>query len=81
MTEVGSRYRPRRDRKPAGASDHNPRMSLELRPLLPYPNSCLGTSPHQQGWVKKKMLLFCIIDVVVVWAVCYSGRHSVPIAR
>src|SRR4029453_15546314 len=49
MAGVGSRYRPRRDRKPTGASDPNPRMSLELRSLLPYPNSCLGASPHQQG--------------------------------
>src|SRR5947209_20319875 len=24
-------------------------MSLELQSLLPYPNSCLGASPHQQG--------------------------------
>src|SRR6266702_4261922 len=24
-------------------------MSLVLRPSLPYPNSCQGTSPHQQG--------------------------------
>src|SRR2546428_3415169 len=48
MTGVGSRYRPRRDRKPAAASDPNPRVSLELRSLLPYPNSCPGTSPHQQ---------------------------------
>src|SRR5260221_12313404 len=62
MTGVGSRYRPRRDRKPAAASDPNPRMSLELRSLLPYPNSCLGTSPHQQGR-DTKMLSFCGIDV------------------
>jgi transposase len=29
-------------------------MSLELRSLLPYPNSCLGTSPHRQeaGWAE-----------------------------
>jgi transposase len=26
-----------------------PRMSLVLQSLLPYPDSCLGTSPHQQG--------------------------------
>src|SRR5262249_38659933 len=25
------------------------RMSLALQSLLPYPNSCLGASPHQQG--------------------------------
>src|ERR1700740_1666427 len=39
-------------------------MSLELRSLLPYPNSCLGTSPHQQGrGTKMAMLSFCGIDV------------------
>ena len=81
MTGVGSRYRPRCDRKPAAASDPNPRMSLELRSLLllPYPNSCLGTSPHQQGRVTK-MLSFCAIDDVV-WADGRSGRRAVPTAR
>src|SRR5262245_11020585 len=35
-------------------------MSLVLRSLLPYPNSCQGTSPHQQGWdTKMAMLSFC----------------------
>ena len=62
MTGVGSRHRPRRDRKPAAASDLKPRMSLELRSHLPYPNSCLGTSPHQQGR-DTKMLSSCGIDV------------------
>src|SRR4029077_17895215 len=39
-------------------------MSLELRSLLPYPNSCLGTSPHQQeGGTKMAMLSYCGIDV------------------
>src|SRR5215470_8455246 len=39
-------------------------MSLELRSLLPYPNSCPGTSPHQQGRdTKMAMLSFCGIDV------------------
>src|SRR4249919_3694138 len=39
-------------------------MSLELRSLLPYPNSCLGTSPHQQGRdTKMAMLSFAGIDV------------------
>jgi hypothetical protein len=28
--------------------DHNPTVSLELGSLLPGPNCCLGTSPHQQ---------------------------------
>jgi hypothetical protein len=51
---------------------------LELRSLLPYPNSCLGTSPHQQGRVTK-MLSFCVIDDVV-WADGHSGRHSVTTA-
>src|SRR5262249_61736060 len=39
-------------------------MSLELQSLLPNPNSCLGTSPHQQGrGTKMAMLSFCGIDV------------------
>src|SRR5215831_12094493 len=39
-------------------------MSLVLQSLLPYPNSCQGTSPHQQGWdTKMAMLSFCGIDV------------------
>src|SRR5262245_8137239 len=39
-------------------------MSLVLRSLLPYPHSCQGTSPHQQGWdTKMAMLSFCGIDV------------------
>src|SRR6266566_2489961 len=64
MTGVGSRYRPRRDRKPAAVSDPNPRMSLELRSLLPYPNSCLGVSPHQQERdTKMAKLSFGGIDV------------------
>src|SRR5215471_14269497 len=61
---VGSRHRPRRDRKPAAVLDRKPRMSLELQSLLPNPNSCLGTSPHQQGrGTKMAMLSFCGIDV------------------
>jgi transposase len=35
---------------------------LELRSLLPCPNSCLGTSPHQQGR-DTKMLSYCGVDV------------------
>src|SRR5262249_56910686 len=55
---------PRRDWKPAAASDVRPRVSLVLQSLLPYPNSCQGTSPHQQGWdTKMAMLSFCGIDV------------------
>src|SRR5712691_1266072 len=39
-------------------------MSLELQSLLPYPNSCLGASPHQQGRdTKMEMLSFGGIDV------------------
>src|SRR5438309_10340661 len=39
-------------------------MSLVLRSLLPYPHSCQGTSPHQQGWdMKMAMLSFCGSDV------------------
>src|SRR5258708_10004620 len=64
MTGVGPRSPPRRDRKPAAVSDPNPRVSLELRSLLPYPNSCLGVSPHQQERdTKMAMLSFGGIDV------------------
>src|SRR5262249_26770111 len=39
-------------------------MSLALQSLLPYPNSCLGASPHQQGRdTKMAMLSFGGIDV------------------
>src|SRR5258707_1272982 len=45
-------------------SEQNPRLSLELRSLLPYPDSCLGPSPHQQGRdTKMAMLSFGGIDV------------------
>src|SRR5499433_3815049 len=37
-------------------------MSLALQSLVPYPNSCEGASPHQQGR-DTKMLSFCGIDV------------------
>src|SRR5215468_2572279 len=41
-----------------------PRMSLALQSLLPYPNSCVGASPHQQGRdTKMAMLSFGGIDV------------------
>src|SRR6476619_6103639 len=40
------------------------RRCLELQSLLPYPNSCPGTSPHQQGRdTKMAMLSFGGIDV------------------
>jgi hypothetical protein len=39
-------------------------MSLEVQSLLPYPNSCLGTTPHQQGRdTKMPMLFHCGIEV------------------
>jgi len=39
-------------------------MSLVLQSFLPYPNSCLGTSPHQQGRdTKMAQRSFCGIDV------------------
>ena len=39
-------------------------MSLELRSFLPYPNNCLGTSPHQQERdTEMATLSFCGIDV------------------
>src|SRR5262249_52570171 len=59
---------PRRDWKPAAASDVRPRMSLVLQSLLPYPHSCQGTSPHQQGWDTKMAMLS--------WARAFAGLHS-----
>ena len=53
MTVVGSQRDPRRDWKPVAVSVFKPRMSLVLQSLLPHPNSCKGTSPHQQGWDTK----------------------------
>jgi transposase len=44
---------PHRDWKPVASSVSRPRMSLVLQSLLPYPNSCRGASPHQQGWDTK----------------------------
>src|SRR4029078_5240227 len=39
-------------------------MSLVLQSLLPYPDSCMGTSPHQQGWdTKMEKLSYGGIDV------------------
>src|SRR5260370_3141371 len=39
-------------------------MSLDLQSLVPYPNGCLGASPHQQGRdTKMEMLSFGGIDV------------------
>ena len=49
MTGVGSRHRPRCDWKPVAASVTRPRMRLVLQSLLPFPHSCQGPSPHQQG--------------------------------
>src|SRR5882757_11005612 len=64
MTGVDSPARPRHGWKPAAASVVTPRMSLVLQSFLPYPDSCLGTSPHQQGWdTKMAELSFGGIDV------------------
>src|SRR5258705_492855 len=39
-------------------------MSLVLQSILPYQHSCLGTSPHQQGWdTKMEKLSYGGIDV------------------
>ena len=40
-------------------------MSLVLQSLLPYPHSCQGTSPHQQGWDTIDVSKDCL-DVVVL---------------
>jgi transposase len=47
VTGVGSRHRPRCDRKPAAVLDRKPQMSLELRSLLPYPNSGAAALAHR----------------------------------
>ena len=44
---------PHRGWKPVASSVSRPRMSLVLQSLLPYPDSCQGTSPYQQGWDTK----------------------------
>ena len=64
MTGVGSRHRPRRDRKPAAVSDIRPRVSLELQSLLPYPEQLPGREPvsARKGY-EDDMLSFCGIDV------------------
>jgi len=49
MTGAGSWPRPRHGWKPEAALAAKPRVSLVLPPSLPYPNSCPGASPHQQG--------------------------------
>src|SRR5215208_3496729 len=54
---VDSRHRSRHDWKPVGASVDRPRMSLVLQSFLPHPDSCKGTSPHQQGWDTKMITL------------------------
>ena len=59
-----SRDHPHHGWKTAVVSDVTPRMSLVLQLFLPDPNSCLGTSPHQQGWdTKMAELSFGGIDV------------------
>jgi hypothetical protein len=55
---------PASEKRVAAYEEPNPRVSLELRSLLPYPNSCPGTSPHQQERdTKMAMLSFGGIDV------------------
>ena len=61
---VDSLDNPHRDWKPVAASVFRPRVSLVLQSLLPYPDSCLGTSPHQQGWdTKMSEVSYVGIDV------------------
>ena len=64
MTGVGSRHRPRRDWKPVAASVTRPRMSLVLQPFLPFPHSCQGPSPHQQGR-DERMIEQCFVGIDV----------------
>src|SRR5690348_13517316 len=59
-----SRERSHHGWKTAVFSEVTPRMSLVLQSFLQYPNSCQGTSPHQQGWdTKMAELFFGGIDV------------------
>jgi hypothetical protein len=63
VTGILSRAAPR-GWKPVVASVVGPRTSLVLQSLLPDPNRCLGTSPHQQGRdTKMARRSFCGIDV------------------
>jgi len=87
MTGVDSSDRPRDDWKPAAVSDVTPRMSLVLQSFLPYPDSCLGTSPHQQGWdTKMAELSFGGIDVskdrldvlLLPEGLCFSVCNNAP---
>src|SRR5215471_9631466 len=49
VTVARSRAGPRHGWKPVRVLAVRPRVSSALQPYLPYPNSCQGTSPHQQG--------------------------------
>jgi hypothetical protein len=62
-------------------------MSLVLQSFLPYPDSCLGTSPHQQGWdTKMAELSFGGIDVskdrldvlLLPEGLCFSVCNDAP---
>src|SRR5215204_5235146 len=64
VTAVGSRHRPRRDWKPVAASVTRPRMSLVLQSFLPFPHSCQGPSPHQQGR-DARMIEQCFVGIDV----------------
>src|SRR4029078_1858149 len=64
MTGVGSRHGPRRDWKPVAASVTRPRMSLVLQSFLPFPHSCQGPSPHQQGR-DERMIEQCFVGIDV----------------
>src|ERR687898_1978827 len=61
---VGSRHRPHRGWKPVAASVTRPRMSLVLQPFLPFPHSCQGPSPHQQGR-DARMIEQCFVGIDV----------------
>ena len=51
-------------------------MSLVLPSIFPYPDSCLGTSPHQQGWdTKMEKLSYGGIDDHLVGAGEQRRRH------
>ena len=49
MRRLGHDLAPRHGWEPESVLAIRPRMKLVLQPSLPYPNSCLGTSPPQQG--------------------------------
>jgi hypothetical protein len=62
------------------AAKSRPTATLELRSLLPYPNSCLGTSPHQQEAVSTVLRIaqLRLIQPRDDYFPCPSDSHRSP---